>query len=295
MKKSENSKIKSFKFQVINIKLQTKKVGVEKETAYADLIRKMKDEKIHSSVAENMHMIIYSFFERVTPVSQIEYLYGNLGKGIYFEEDLIDSLNIEKSEGEKQQSNKNQILDPKMGQYIFVPKIHRLIYINKSGISINNIHKFLKDSLSKVADKEDIVEIEIAKDPKITDEILKAYEIHSLDYEISYTNDDPTSSVEKLLDERLKKLFAGKLNVKIEADHNGHLNMTEPDELVEGGVKLAEQNGQVNEAVITRKPGGKRIKLSNRESARKFDVECTEENLKESIIGKVFSIFNNIL
>lgn len=295
MKKTEKSSDQKFKFQVINIKLQSKKVGVEKETAYIDLIKKMKNRKIHSSVAENTHMIIYSYFEKITPVSKIKYLYGNLGKGIYFEEDLIDSINIEKSAGEKQPSNKNTILEPKIAQYIFIPKIHRLIFINVPGISITNIHKFLKDSLPKVADKEDIVEVEMVKDPKITDEILKAYEIHSLDYEISYTNDDPTSSQKKLLDTRLKRIFAGKLTVKLEADHNGHLNMSVPDELIEGGVKLAEQNGQINEAVITKRQGERKVKLSNREAARHFEIESTEENYKETIIGKVLSIFQNIL
>lgn len=290
---NENAqKTKKVKFQVINIKLQTDKTGIEKETAYLNLIKRMKNRKILSSVGDNISMIIYNFYERSTPISGLKYLYGNLGKGIYFEKDIINSLNIEKSQGEKQQADKNQILDPKTAGYIFIPTIHKLVFINEPGISIYNVHKFLKDSLQKVADKEDIVEVEMVKDPKITDEILTAYAIHSLDYVISYTNDDPTSSADKLLDARLKRLYAGKLSVKIEADNTGFLNTEVPDELIEGGIKLAEQNGQVNEAIITKKMGGKKIKLSNKENPRYFEVETTEDNYRESIIGKVLSIFH---
>jgi len=295
MAKSKVEGIKTFKFQIVNIKLQTNKQGLDKEKAYLNLIEKMKTRKIHSSVAENTHMIIYSAYKRITPVSNTEYIYGLLGKGIYFDNEIIKSLNIEESRDEIQQSNKNQILEPKTAEYIFIPKNHKFIFINSTGISVNNIHKFLKESLPKVADKGDIVEVEIVKDPKITDEILNAFEIHSLDYTISYTNDDPTSSVEKLFDNRLKKLYAGKVTVQLEADNRGHLNMEEPDELIEGGVKLAEQNGQINQAVITKKRGGKKIKLSNKENPRYFDIEATENDYKESIIGKVINTFKSII
>lgn len=280
-----NNETKKFKFQVINIKLQTAKTGEDKLEAYEALIKRLKNRKIHSSVAENTHMIIYSCYKKETSISNIGYLYGTIGKGIYFENEVIRTLNIEKSEDEKAYSDKNKILEPKVGEYIFIPSIHRFIYINTQGITINNIYKFLKESLPLVADKNDIVEVEIVKDPKITDEILNAYQVHMLDYSISYTNDDPTSSYDRLLDERLKRIFAGKLSVKVEADNHGYLDTA--DELTGGGVKLSEENGQINEAVITQKRGDKKIKLSNAERPRFFEVESSEDNYKESIIGKI--------
>lgn len=280
-----NNETKKIKFQVINIKLQTSKTGDEKLEAYENLIKRLKNRKVHSSVAENTHMIIYNYYKRETPISNVGYLYGTLGKGIYFEKEVIRTLNIEKSEDEKAYSDKNIIWEPKIGEYIFVPSIHRFIYINTPGISINNIYKFLKESLPLVADKKDIVEVEIVKDPKITDEILSAFQVHMLDYSISYTNDDPTSSYDKLLDERLKRIYAGKIFVKVEADNHGYLNTA--DELTGGGVKLSEQNGQVNEAIITPRRGDKMIRLSNAEKPRFFNIESSEDNYKETIIGKI--------
>lgn len=287
-----NNETKKFKFQVINIKLQTSKTGEDKLEAYETLIKRLKNRKIHVSVAENTHMIIYSFYKRETSISKIGYLYGTIGKGIYFENEVIRTLNIEKSEDEKAYSDKNIIFEPKIGEYIFIPAIHRLIFINTQGISINNVYKFLKESLPLVADKNDVVEVEIVKDPKITDEILSAYQVHMLDYSISYTNDDPTSSYDKLLDERLKRIFAGKLSVKVEADNHGYLDTA--DELTGGGVKLSEQNGQINEAIVTPKRGDKRIKLSNAERPRFFEVESSEDNYKESIIGKVIHMVRKL-
>jgi len=287
-----NNETKKFKFQVINIKLQTAKTGEDKLEAYEALIKRLKNRKIHSSVAENTHMIIYSCYKKETSISNIGYLYGTIGKGIYFENEVIRTLNIEKSEDEKAYSDKNKILEPKVGEYIFIPSIHRFIYINTQGITINNIYKFLKDSLPLVADKNDIVEVEIVKDPKITDEILNAYQVHMLDYSISYTNDDPTSSYDRLLDERLKRIFAGKLSVKVEADNHGYLDTA--DELTGGGVKLSEENGQINEAVITQKRGDKKIKLSNAERPRFFEVESSEDNYKESVIGKIVRMVSRL-
>lgn len=291
---SKNVDLKKYKYQVINIKLQSEKEGIERENAYYDLIKKMQSRKIHSSVAENMHMIIYNSYERTLPEVSIKYLYGNLGKGIYFEDEIISSINIEESKDEYLETNRNQILEPKNAEYIFVPQIHKFIFINNEGVTINNVYKFLKESLPKVTDKEDIVQVEIIKDPKITEDILKAFKIHSLDYTISYTNDDPTKSVEKLLDKRLKKIYAGKLSVQIEADNKGQFNMDEPDELLEGGIKLAEQNGQINKAVITQTEGENKITLSNKETPRFFEVEASDDNYKESIVKKVIKVFFNL-
>lgn len=283
--------IRKFKFQMINIKLQTNKFGENKTNAYKNLIKKLKEGKVHSSVEKNIHMMIFSCFERATAVTKTEYIYGRLGKGIHFDKDTVDTLNIEKAEEEKIITNKNQILDPDIAEYIFIPSIHRFIFLNVSGISIKNVYKFLKENLPLVADKEDIVEVDIVKDPKITEEILNAFQIHFIDYNISYTNDDITSSAEKYLDEHLKKLNVGTFKAQLKADHNGALNTKEPDELIEGGIKLAEQNGQINEAVITRYQGGDKERLTNKENPRYFDVDASDDNYRETIISKVLRLF----
>ena len=89
-----NNETKKFKFQVINIKLQTSKTGDEKLEAYENLIKRLKNRKVHSSVAENTHMIIYNYYKRETPISNVGYLYGTLGKGIYFEKETLVTLQL---------------------------------------------------------------------------------------------------------------------------------------------------------------------------------------------------------
>lgn len=51
-------------------------------------------------------MIIYSFYKRETPVSNVGYLYGTIGKGIYFENEVIRTLNIEKEAAARAQEEK---------------------------------------------------------------------------------------------------------------------------------------------------------------------------------------------
>lgn len=285
------SKEKKFIVQIINIKLQTRKEGPEKTEAYKNLIRKLQINKVHEPISENNHLIIYNYYERATPIKQIPYIYGSLGKGIYFDKEEINSINLENLEAKKINPDRDNILASKTTYFIFLPTIHKFCIVVKNGINANNVYKFLKNALSKVAEKEDIVEVEIIKEPQITEEILNAFAIHYLDYSISYTNDDPTSSMDKLYDHRLKKLNIGEIGVKMKADFNGALNTDEPDELIEGGIKLAEQNGNINEAIITRKRGGIRETVSNKENPRKVIVQATDEDFKEKIVINVFNLF----
>ena len=282
---------KKYSLQIVNIKLQTDKLNKEKTEAYINLIKELKLKKIHVEVNENYHMIIYSCIQRISNYDKIEFYYGALGKGIYFEEDEIPSINIEQSTNEYRTTDKGHILKPKTITYIFIPSIHKFCIFCNEGISITETFKFLKQSLPKVASKEDLVEIEIVKDPIITEDILKSFQIHSLDYTISYSNDDPNSSMEKQLDDRLKKLNIGKIGVKIEADHNNSLNLIDKDELIEGGIKLAEKNGTVNSAVVTKIDGGERETLTNKESHCVINIKANDDNFLYIATSKIFNYF----
>jgi len=284
---------RNYIIQVINIKLQTQKEGDQKYEAYKSLIQSIKGK--HARVAENQHMILYNIFDRKIESSQTEYQYGNLGKGIFFDSEEITNIGISELTPERTHPDKSMIQASKSTLYFFIPSIHKFCLINKDGINANNTLKYLLQVLTEVADKEDIVEVELIKEPKITEDLLSAFAIHSLDYEISYTNDDPTSTIDKLFDNRLKRLQIGDITVKMKADHNGSLNTEEKDELIEGGIRLAEQNGTINEAVITRKRGGKRMTVTNKDKPRRISIQANDNNLKEVIVTKILSLFSKLL
>jgi hypothetical protein len=279
----------SYRLHVLNIKLQTDKNGADKRKEYVSLIEKIKGK--HERVAENMHMILYSIFMRKVEASQTEYLYGHLGKGIYFDSETITNIGIDELTSEKRQPDRSMIQGSKETLYFFIPSIHKFCIICKNGINAYNTAKYLEQVLPQVISKTDLIEIEIVKEPEITEDILNAFAIHYLDYTISYTNDDPTSSMEQLFDDKLKDLHIGEIGVKMKADHHGSLNTEKKDELIEGGLKLAEKNGTVNEAIITPKQGGKRRTVSNRNKARKIEIKATDDNFKERIISQIIKIF----
>ncbi len=288
------TKEKKYYLQVINIKLQTLKEGAEKDEAYMRLIEKLSENKIHMRVAENKHMIIYNGYRSKTTFSNVEYIYGTIGKGIYFEQDEINSIIISKAKTEKTKNDLDKISGAKTTTYIFIPSAHRFCILMNSGITGNETYKFLKSSLKSVADKADIVEVEIEKDSKIVDEIFQAYKIHSVDYTISYTNDDTMSEIADAYDARLKRLHIGKMNLKAEADHNGELNMEEDDELLKGGIELATSNGTINKVVITKKQGEAKKTISNIDKTRNFEVTANDENFKNIIVNFIMKLFRNI-
>jgi len=277
-------KERKYFYQVINVKLQTKKSKEEKINAYYKLFDDLIESKIHKRVAENKHMILYSGVKRTTYLTGIDYMYGSIGKGIYFEQEEINSISISKSKSERIKNDLDRITGTKQTTYLFIPGAHRFCVLLKFGITGHETYKFLKSALSTVVDKSDIVEIETEKDPKLVEEIFKAFKIHSIDYTISYTNDDTMSEIATAFDLRLKRLQLGKINVKAEADHNGEINTVDEDEIIKGGLELATSNGTINKVVITKNRGELKKTISSEDKIKTFEILANEDNFKDAIV-----------
>lgn len=291
----KDQKLNRYRYQLLNIKLQTNKIGAEKEAAYSSLIIKLKEGRFHSAVAKDMHITIYNYYERTLEDTDTKYLYGSIGKGLCFDKEMITNIDLSQQVDleSKVLVQKDLLINAELARYIFIPSVHKFCIIHNTSINANQIYKFFKKVLDSVVDTEDIVHVEIVKDPEITENILKAFAIHSLNYSISYTNDDPNKSIDKLFDKRLKRLNVGKLDVNMEADNSGKLNTKEDDELIKGGILLAEQNGSINEVIITRHEGEKRVKLSNQQKPATYEIESTELEYMKIIVKKVKQLFTN--
>lgn len=290
---AKNLKETKYNYQILNIKLQTQKKDADKLAAYGKLINDLASKHIHCSIAKNKHIIIYSCNDGITE-TQNNYLHGNLGKGIFFDKDVIENISIVQSQSEQTSPDKDKILDVEIARYIFIPSVHKFVLILRdSSINANQMLKYFKVALKEVADREDIVEIEIVKDPQITESILNSFALHSLSYTISYTNDDPNGAIDRMFDNRLKKLQIGKAEISLQSDENGFLKKDEEDELIQGGVKLAEQNGLIKEAVITRERGGKSEKLQNQNTPRTFKVVADINTYTNIIVNQVVKLFTD--
>lgn len=264
-----------FRFEVLNIKLQTSKIGVAKKQAYIKLIKELKDQKIHTAVAENKHVVIYSYTEKNTERTGVDYLYGKVGKGFNFGRESGTALNIDNSISEEVAFDTNKLFNPTSTGYIFIPEIHRFLIELGNGINSLDMLKFFQSALDQVKDEDDIVRVEIENEPSIIREVLNSRRLQKIDYVVTYTNDDTLGATAELFDHRLKNSNIGKIEVTAEADHNGFLNIN-GEELLEGGIELAARNGEIKSATILDENGRKKF-ISSKDKPFRLELRSTLE------------------
>jgi hypothetical protein len=280
----------TFEFEVVNIKLQTKKNDNEKLNAYKAIILKLVELRCHSAVSENKHLIMYTAYQKQTDTG-VDYIYGNIGKGIYFDKEKGRSLDIESSRTENEEYNTSKIYNPDRTDYVFIPTAHRLCVLIGNKITGNQVRIFLISNAAKVVEPGDKIEIEIQKEETAINELLTARKVHKLDYSISYTNDDTLGAAASLFDRRLKRSQIGKVNVKAEADHNDYMKI-EGEEILEGGIELAKENGNINSAEITTSTGERKT-VTTKDKASKIKIQSDYESFRTAIVNRIMQLFRN--
>lgn len=272
---------KKFKFYVFNIKLQSPKTGEDRVKAYEELMLNLTKKKRFTRLTKSDAITIYPPYPRED--KGVKYFYGNIGKGIsFFDKEEVSVLN--NNSVSKEVINKDNIFEPIMGQYIFVPSIHRFALLKTSNsISIFEMEKFLREHLTKLVDPEEKLEVDFEKEPAVIDEIFNAYAVYSLSYEISYTNNDALSAQGELFDTVLKDNHIGKLNVTAVSDHADEGMNIEDVDFLGGGLEVAKKNGVVKSAVIKPTIKKRRKRVTNKETPSIYEVEMINENDDQSI------------
>lgn len=282
----------TFEFEIINIKLQTEKNENERFDAYKAFIYRLVERKLHSAVGENKHMIIYSAYPKITETG-VEYIYGRIGKGIYFTDKEGSAIDIESLETENEIYDTSKIYNPDRTDYVFIPAAHRLCVRIGNKITGNQVRRFLLSNVQSIVDKGDKIEIELQKEETTIEELLKAKKVHKLDYSISYTNDDTLGAAASLFDRRLKKSQIGKIQLKAEADHNDQMKV-EGEEILEGGIELARNNGTINSAEITT-ISGERKHLSTKEIPKRVKIKSDHETFRNALVSAIMLLFRGNL
>lgn len=271
---------KKFKFYVFNIKLQSSKTGEDRIKAYEELILNLTKKKRFTRLTKSDAITLYPPYER--DEKGIKYFYGNIGKGIsFFDKEVVNVLN--NNNVSKEAINQENIFEPIMGQYIFVPSIHRFALLKTANsISIFEMEKFLREHLVKLVKPEEVLEIDFEKEPSVINEIFNAYAVYSLSYEISYTNNDALSAQGELFDNILKDNHIGKLNVTAVSDYETEgMNIKDVD-FLGGGLEVAKKNGVVKSAVIKPTEKKRRKRVTNKENPSVYEVEMINENDNQS-------------
>lgn len=235
-------------FYVINVKLQSTKEGEERQEAYLDLFRRLRERRVHLRVSKDRHVAIFDLFEDKLS-NGTTYLRGKIGKGIFFDK-VGTSLHIPSSTSEREDADRDRIRQIKVAPFIFIPLAHRFCLLRQKPVplTVNDAAHYLKNALEQVKDKDDLVLVEVENDNMAIEQILAAEAVHRLDYNVSYTNDDFSGAMGKQLEERLKRSRIGKLRVSASADHHGKLEVKN-EELLQGGIELARRNGSVSAKV----------------------------------------------
>lgn len=280
----------TFEFEVINIKLQTNKTPEERYESYKSIILDLVNSQLHSAVGENKHLIIYTAIKKVTETG-IEYIYGRIGKGIYFDKENGSAIDITKSSTEPEIFDTTKIYNPNITDYIFIPSAHRLCVKMGDKISGNDVRKFLYVNIPLVMDKRDKIEVEIENEEKAIKEILTALKIHKIDYVISYTNDDTLGAAASLFEKRLKRSQIGKINIKADADHHDSMKF-KGEEILEGGIELAENNGNINSAEITNSKGIRKT-VTTKDKPKRIKIQCDYEKFRSVIVSTIMLMYRN--
>jgi len=268
--------IKKFKFYIFNIKLQSEKEGEERTAAYEKLLKDITSKPHFTRLNKSEAITMYKPFEREE--KGVKYFYGNLGKGIsFFDKDEIRVVNNDKVS--KELVNKDNILEPIMGEYIFIPSIHRLALLKTpNSPSVVDVERFLREHLVKYIDSHEKIEIDFEKEPSIIDEIFNADAVYKLSYEITYTNSDALPAQGELFDDYLHENNIGKLSVIAESDHSQEGLKIKEVNFLGGGIEVARNNGVIKSAKI-RVPNSKKIKtVSNTEKPLLQEAELLNEN-----------------
>ncbi|WP_158795880.1 DUF4747 family protein [Pedobacter sp. L105] len=267
---------KKLKFYIINVKLQSHKEGNQRLQAYENLIIGLTSRPHFTRLNSVEAITMYEPFSREE--NGIKYYYGTIGKGIsFFDKDEISVLS--NNNVSKEVVEKNRILEPKTGEYLFIPSKHRFALLKQpNSVSIYDFEKFLRDQLHNYIAPDEKIEIDFEKEPSIIEEIFSAEAVYKLSYEISYTNSDALPAQGELFDELLKENNIGKLTVTAQADHHDEgMNIKEVD-FLGGGIEVARNNGVIKTAKIRPIEGGRVKTIYNNNKPLVEEMVLINEN-----------------
>lgn len=285
--------IQKFTFYIINVKLQSSLTGNDRTEAYEALLKKITSKPHFLRLNKNEALTMYKPFKRKE--KGVDYFYGNLGKGIsFFDKDEIRVLN--NNNVVREPVDKNNILEPVSGQYIFIPAIHRFGLLKQpNSITVVEFERFLREHLIKYIGPGEKIEIDFEKEPSIIDEIFDAEAVYKLSYEITYTNADALAAQGELFDVLLKENNIGKLSLTAESDYKNEGMNIENVNFLGGGIEVAKNNGVIKSAKI--KPSGsKRIKtVSNATKPLVQEAETINENDNKILrwFNKLYLLYKN--
>lgn len=282
---------KKYKFYVINIKLQSTKSENDRYAFYDELITKLTEPIRFTRLNSTNAIAMFKPWHRDD--NGVKYYYGRLGKGIsFFDADRITVLN--NGDMSTELVDKNRLLQPNIGNYIYIPSIHRFALLKEpNAVTVGDFKRFLSSQIPDFILADENIEVDFEKEPSIIDEIFSAQAVYSLSYQITYSNSDTLNAQGELFDEFLKDKHIGSLDVTAKSDHNADGMDVENVNFLGGGIEVARKNGFIRSARI--KPADEeRIRtVTNKDKplVEELELQNDDDNLNEKWFTKLRRLY----
>lgn len=241
---ARKEKEKYFDFYILNVKLKNRNTNKHlKEEDYIRVFKNLFKAKIHKASSNQKHCIIQNMFEDKDG-NNIKYLSGVLAQFTFHEN--IDWFNLKTLEvADDFYIPDGFFPDAKRTQYIFIPQVHRFIYLSNSGFPTNpyTIKKYLNSALDEVVKNNELVDVDVESDKATLDKILEAHVIRKLIIEVNYSNPDNTSDIQKFFDEDLNDGNVGRAKIEVTRKEGGTIDLKNSKILL-GAAKSSLSNGE---------------------------------------------------
>ncbi len=269
-------------FEVINVKLLSNhRSGSEN---YLKLVELLFERKLHYKYFGDRHYILRTQFHYDIEGKTI--LGGKIGSFIVL--DNRQWLDLKKMEVVEYEIPKDHFPGLKETTYYWIPDAHRFCIEKKTGFSINKIADYLRDSLVKIIDSDEQVEVSTETSADAIEEIISAKAIRKIEITISYSNQDTNTEAISFMENQLREMQASKLIMEIQPDHNASLSTK--NKILNGSIGLARSNGRIVANVIDTKGAPKTIVTTDHPLAVTVQFE-NEDQQPDSVFRKIMCIF----
>lgn len=285
-----SNKVTSQAFFTINIKLRKNNNSRDATSQeYIDLIKKVKERKIHKPSSPGKHCIIKHLNVKKDDRGEIDFLYGRITQFTYFENKSwfdIDTLDLDM----QFQLRDGLFPDAAEADFVFDPKNHKFSYIKKSNVSISPypLRNFWEEALNAVKNENEFIHVDVVTSKNFTKQLSESLQIRRLEIDLNYSNSGIGSITKELLDEDLKGMNPKSATIVVVAKPNESLHIDNSN-IILGALELAEEDGDAKAKVIDQ--NGNLVEISTKNFPEKSFFDSNAILLWDNFIDKIRQIW----
>lgn len=289
MAKKEKEKDQSF--YVINIKLRDKESNNDlTKTDYVRIFERLYKNRVHKKSSATKHCILRNqFIEKIG--EEVVYMSGLLAQFTYIENEKwfnLKSLDID----EEFSAPDGLFPDPKMTEYIFIPKAHRFCYKVSSEFQTNPypIKNYLQSALMEVCNSNEYIQVDVETEQTTIDKILVSPTIKKISIDINYSNFDNGGVLKKFVEDDVRESNMSRL--KIEAIRKpGKSIEVNKSKILSGAISSAISNGEAIANVVD--VNGKNKIIKTTDFPLKEFVRGFPSRFNALVHDKIMNLFRN--